>query len=430
MSLSPMAGSRIRARRLDLGLRQSDVAARLGISAAYLNLIEHNRRRIGGKLLTRVAEVLETAPEMLSAGAEGALLDGLRAAAAADPAARAELDRIERFAGTYPGWAGLVAGQARRIAALERVVEALSDRLTHDPLLSESVHEVLSSVTAIRSTSAILRDEPGLDPEWRARFHRNLHEDSQRLTESAQALVGLLDSAGGAESGAASPQEEVEAWLSARDWHLPEVEQEGADPGKIVAAAPELATAAARDLAHAHLRRAIEDARRMPLGAFRGAVADDDPDPAAIAAQFGADMIAVFRRWAFLPDGDRPPGLVVCDGSGTITLRRPVEGFAVPRFGAACPLWPLYQALMRPMRPLRGDIQQAGRLPRRFTAFAVAQPHHPGGFSGPEVVEAAMLLLPAPPGADEPATVGAGCRICPRSVCPARREPSILSGAQ
>ncbi|MCB1843770.1 MAG: hypothetical protein KDI09_12470, partial [Halioglobus sp.] len=30
------------------------------------------------------------------------------------------------------------------------------------------------------------------------------------------------------------------------------------------------------------------------------------------------------------------------DGSGTLTLRKPVAGFSLPRFGAACPLWPLY----------------------------------------------------------------------------------------
>ena len=47
--------------------------------------------------------------------------------------------------------ASLVAAQARRIASLERTVEQLDDRLTHDPFLSASLHEVLSTVTAIRS---------------------------------------------------------------------------------------------------------------------------------------------------------------------------------------------------------------------------------------------------------------------------------------
>ena len=49
MERSAFAGSRIRERRLALGLRQADVALRAGISGSYLNLIEHNRRRIAAK---------------------------------------------------------------------------------------------------------------------------------------------------------------------------------------------------------------------------------------------------------------------------------------------------------------------------------------------------------------------------------------------
>ena len=46
MALSALTGTRLRERRQALGLRQADLAAQMGISASYLNLIEHNRRRI------------------------------------------------------------------------------------------------------------------------------------------------------------------------------------------------------------------------------------------------------------------------------------------------------------------------------------------------------------------------------------------------
>jgi DNA-binding XRE family transcriptional regulator len=49
MAKASMIGSRIRERREMAGLKQADLARRAGISASYLNLIEHNRRRIGGK---------------------------------------------------------------------------------------------------------------------------------------------------------------------------------------------------------------------------------------------------------------------------------------------------------------------------------------------------------------------------------------------
>ena len=51
MPLTALTGSRVRERRLALGMRQADLARDAGISASYLNLIEHNRRRVAGDVL-------------------------------------------------------------------------------------------------------------------------------------------------------------------------------------------------------------------------------------------------------------------------------------------------------------------------------------------------------------------------------------------
>lgn len=69
-----MTGSRIRERRVMQGIKQAVLANDIGISASYLNLIEHNRRRIGGKLLLDIAARLEVEPQALTEGAEAALL--------------------------------------------------------------------------------------------------------------------------------------------------------------------------------------------------------------------------------------------------------------------------------------------------------------------------------------------------------------------
>ncbi|MDP1576045.1 MAG: helix-turn-helix transcriptional regulator, partial [Cypionkella sp.] len=45
MPISALTGTRLRERRVALGQRQADLAETVGISASYLNLIEHNRRR-------------------------------------------------------------------------------------------------------------------------------------------------------------------------------------------------------------------------------------------------------------------------------------------------------------------------------------------------------------------------------------------------
>ena len=74
MARDTLTGSRIRERRSIAGMRQADLARQVGISASYLNLIEHNRRRIGGKLLLDIAQVLGVEPSMLTQGAEAALI--------------------------------------------------------------------------------------------------------------------------------------------------------------------------------------------------------------------------------------------------------------------------------------------------------------------------------------------------------------------
>ena len=104
MPRDSLTGSRIRERRLISGLRQADLAKQIGISASYLNLIEHNRRRIGGKLLLNIARVLGVEPSMLTEGAEAALIATLREAAADAGAVQAETDRADEFAGRFPGW--------------------------------------------------------------------------------------------------------------------------------------------------------------------------------------------------------------------------------------------------------------------------------------------------------------------------------------
>ncbi len=463
MARITLTGSRIRERRLALDIRQAELARRVGVSPAYLNLIEHNRRKIGGKLLIDIAAQLGVDAAQLAEGAQVALLEAMSDAAAAHPEAGAELPAIEEFAGRFPGWAGLIGALHRRNGALEQTVTVLSDRLTHDPQLAASLHEVLSVVTAIRSTSAILTDKAGVDPEWQARFHRNLYEDSRRLAESAQALVAYLDAAEAqAEDDAAQapalPLEELEAWLAARGYHVAELEGDAAlTPEALLADEKTLSRSpTTRVFALHYLESYLADARRVPLAALRRALAETGADPLALAARFDCDLACVLRRLAALPggagaDGALPGmpeiGLVCCDGSGTLTFRKPIEGFAIPRFGAACPLWPLFQALSRPATPIRMWLEQAGYRPRRYLSYAVAQPLPRADFSVPQTFGATMLILPETAltgdaldgsGGGErgeagggsggaPLGIGVSCRICPRQGCAARREPSILT---
>ena len=410
MSLSALTGTRLRARRLALGLRQGDVAAQAGLSASYLNLIEHNRRRVPDDVLRKLAGVLDQPVAAFAEGPEGAVIDDLRATAIGWPSA--EVLRVEEFAGRFPGWAQVVLGMGQRIAALETAVEAVNDRMSHDPHLSANLHEVLSAVASVRSTAAILAGTEDLDAEWQARFLRNLDQDSARLATGADALVKYLDSGGQIEAqGMASPQEEVEAWAEAADWQLADQE--------IAQSLSRSARHMAQDLKT--LVRA--DLVAIPQAAFEQALAQIGMDALALAARFDASPLAAFRRLAF----GAGAGLVTCDASGTLTLRKRISGFSLPRFGAACALWPLFSALAKPMVPIVQLVQTAGPAPQRFLIYAFCQPRYPTGFSGPELREAVMLILPSPQKEAPALEIGSSCRVCPRAECPARREPAILT---
>ncbi|MCB2115114.1 MAG: helix-turn-helix domain-containing protein [Rhodobacteraceae bacterium] len=432
MPRSALTGTRLRERRLRSGMKQADLARGVGISPAYLNLIEHNRRRVGPELLAALAEALGVAEATLVEGSESPLFEGLREAAAgvAAGAVGPETERIEEFVSRFPGWAALLADRQARIGTLERAVEALSERMAHDPHLSASLHEVVSAVTSVRSTAAILADSEEMDPLWRQLFHRNIYEDSIRLSDASTALVAYLDASQESETGLASPQEEVEAWLARNDYHLAGLERPHPTPAEsLIAGVPELASDAGRKLALAHVARYRADALSLPLDRMLRLLAEVGPDPAELSARTGASLPTVFRRLVTLPrQAGLAAGLVICDGAGALTFRRPLAGFSLPRHDAACALWPLFEALVRPMVPLRRTVSTSGRMQARFLTYAFCETRQPGGYDGLPVTEALMLILPGQgPRTGEERLVGPSCRICARAVCPARREPSILA---
>ncbi|MGR3484605.1 MAG: helix-turn-helix domain-containing protein [Paracoccaceae bacterium] len=405
----PGPGARLRARRLDLGLSQRALAADLGISPSYLNLIEHGRRPLGPAHLRAASRALSLDPAGLSEGPSPDRVSRLRAAAAALPGAGAEAPRAPELADRLPGWAALVEAQAARIAALEGQLQALADPLGRDPSLAASLHDMIGAVTAIRSSASILTGEEGLDADWRRRFAANIDDDARRLSDRTAALLTRLDGSA-AEGVPLSPLEEADA-------HPP-----GGDPTGL--SAPARAIVAARD----ERRRA--DAAWLPLDRLAPVARACDHDPARIARRLAVPADVLLRRIAELPEdqGHPPHGLMACDGAGVVTQLRPFGAFAPPRAGG-CPLWPLYAALQQPGRPLRATVALPGAPGAHLDCHAVAAPRAPARWGSGQAPEAVMIVRPTSDPGPDPVPVGPGCRICPRARCEARREPSLLADA-
>lgn len=205
-------------------MTQVALASAVGISSSYLNLIEHNRRPIGGALLLRIAAELGTNADQL-AGREEARMAAELEEMAADPTLPAALPAaaIPQMVGQAPDLAraALATYRAYRDARLQG--EALAERLSQDPFLAEASHQILTLITSIRSFSEILEDYGDMDDAQRRRFIGGIAEESRRLA----ALSGeMFDFLGGRASHRPqqTPEEEVDDLFHDRANYFPELE--------------------------------------------------------------------------------------------------------------------------------------------------------------------------------------------------------------
>lgn len=76
-STEPQIGGRIKRLRHQKGMNQAQLAGVLEISTGYLNLIEHNRRRITVPLLFRIADYFGVEPGELAESDDGRLVGDL-----------------------------------------------------------------------------------------------------------------------------------------------------------------------------------------------------------------------------------------------------------------------------------------------------------------------------------------------------------------
>lgn len=484
---STMIGLRIRERRRAAGLRQAELAREMGISASYLNLIEREKRRAGPELVAKAARALGVPAAELDGALERRLADRLAEIAAEPDMADLALDPEDArdLLGRHPDWGRALARawSARREAA--RLVEALSDRLTHDPVLSDHLHRMLTHVAALRSTSEILEGVEDIDAPQRRRFHEILLSESTRASDVAEGLARFFDEAhretpstpvedvedAFLEAGARfealePPASEIPAAMHPEAIYAalraalpgggasvapPEAppllrrralaiavarRRYGAAIEAEIEARPRLREGAARRRMLAALEEYAADALIMPRAPFEAAGTALAWDLDALAASFGVDFDAAARRLTSLarPGGAAPRAAYARINAAGVTLQRRLAAeITLPRHGAACPLWALYGALSSPGRTLR----QLAEFPagERAVFVARAEPADPPAWGRPAVHLASVCVLPgeasaatvyAPRPREAPEPVGPNCRVCARADCRHRAEDSLM----
>ena len=217
-------GSRIRDRRRSLRMTQAALASRVGISASYLNLIEANKRSIGGALLKRIGDALEMPLESLDGAVERRLLDELDEIAGAPMLASLALaGSASDLAARHGAWAHALVFLHRAWRDRDQAVNALSNRLSQDPFLGDAVHRMLTRVASIRSAAEILGATDDLRPDEKRRFAQIASDESERLSDVAHALAAFFDK-DVSDAHPRTPIEEVDDFLLDRGNHFPELE--------------------------------------------------------------------------------------------------------------------------------------------------------------------------------------------------------------
>jgi XRE family transcriptional regulator, fatty acid utilization regulator len=156
-------GLRISTQRRATGQSQAALARLVGISPSYLNLIERNKREVGGALLKRIAASLAIDLDALTGETEQRLVHNLEEAFS-DPALAGSglgAGAARDLVASNPAAAAAIVALHRSAQAAMATADAYANRLRADPLFSQLLHQVLSGITAVRSSAEILETTIG-----------------------------------------------------------------------------------------------------------------------------------------------------------------------------------------------------------------------------------------------------------------------------
>ena len=437
------AGERIKALRATRRLSQSDMATRLGISVSYLSQIEHDDRPLTAPVLAALAKQFPLDWNAFEEDEATRRFAALREAAA-DPLFPVPLspEQLTRIAEQQPALADqfialhqayLHAGQRLQI-----VDEALSaDNAGGGRLPWEEVrdwfHHAGNYVDVLDRTAEALATELSgrqLSPTAEA-LERYLRDAlSVSLVYSADAGLRDFDAAmGHLELDQSQPSESQRFQLAHQLAALALKDEISA-----IVEAAKLRTAAARQLLFIGLSNYAAGALLMPYARFRNEARGVRHDIDRLRQSFGVSFEQACHRLSTLQrPGERGVPFFFCrvDMAGNITKRHSATRLQFARFGGACPLWIVHEAVAIPDRILvqlaetpdgvryvsmaKGLVKPSGRYtraPRRYAVALGCEAEHAREFI---YADGLAQTLPTP--------IGISCRLCPRPDCDQRAFP-------
>ncbi len=441
------AGHELKQLRQKVGLGQAAMAARVGLSVSYLSQLENDDRPI----TPAVNEAFATAfpidwannaaedSDRRLAGVREALADPLFAGAGVEPqvlhrlieqqplfadqfirlhdAKRRAEERLQlnddRFASGVPGDDRLPWEEVRDwfheagnyVDNIDRAAEALADEFAAEPLPEALLAHALKKRHGV--DTVIAADDGGM----------------LRRFDRARGLLTI---------GSAQPPETRRFTMAHQLAQLEFRWQIAA-----VAAQARLRAEEAHPLLSVGLANYAAGALLMPYGRFRETARALRHDIDRLCQRFGVSFEQACHRLSTLQrPGERGIPFFFCrvDMAGNITKRHSATRLQFARFGGACPLWIVHEAVAIPDRILvqlaempdgvryvsmaKGLVKPSGsftRAPRRFAVALGCEVEHARDFIYADALDVANLGAATP--------IGISCRLCPRPHCDQRAFP-------
>lgn len=441
------AGRALQTLRLGHGLNQAQMAERLGISASYLSQLEHDDRPLTNVLVERLASSFPLDWQDMDVDATEraivALRDALSGTLFAEHVSAEQLVKIaeqspdfaRHFLTLHSAW----TNAEQRLAMLDEALaidQAGEAQLPWEEvrdwfnLANNYVDEIdrgaealaqeldgTSLTPAIEQLEQQLRQRFGIETRYREGALRELSADGRQLH---------IDSR--------QPPESRRFQLAYQFVAVALVDEIAA-----IVEAARFKSATARRLLFVGLSNYAAGALIMPYGRFRREARLLRHDIDRLRTRFGSSFEQTCHRLSTLQrPGERGLPFFFCrvDMAGNITKRHSATRLQFARFGGACPLWIVHEAVAIPDRILvqltetpdkvryvsmaKGLVKPSDNYLRAPRRYAVAL--------GCEVSDAAEFVYAD--GLDlassrSVARIGQSCRICPRDDCDQRAFPPV-----
>jgi predicted transcriptional regulator/transcriptional regulator with XRE-family HTH domain len=432
------------------------MAAELGISASYINLIERNQRPVSAQVLLKLAEVYDIDLKSLGGDDEAKALTSLRDVFA-DPLFRDStltVQDLKDMASTSPGVADAVGTLYRAyqqaVANGSMLAERLADR---DQLDGAEV--------------------PGLPLEVVRDFINSRNNHFPELDDAAERLyvkaglgadepyVSLRNALRDAHGVATriAPADVMSGELRRYDRHrqtmfLSELLDQPARAFQLayqlgyfeqsrtiedIVEGSDLANEDARALCRVALANYFAAALLMPYSAFLKTAEDTRYDIRLLGRRFGTSFEQVCHRLTTLqrPGAKGIPFFLIrVDNAGNVSKRFSAGGFHFARYGGTCPRWNVHDAFRTP-----GQIYtQVIEMEDATRYFSIARTVSRGGSGmgvpgdqyavglGCEIAHASKLIYSQGYDLNDArgaTPIGVNCRLCERMDCSQRAFPPL-----